>query len=180
MLVIMAGPPAAGKSALAHALAEITGAVVLDKDVMRGALFPAELIEYSREQDDFVVRVMLKVAGWIIRRDADRIVILDGRPFAKKYQLDQVVAFAEWIRTSWRIIECTCADDVARERLSAASHPARDRDFDLYLRVKADWEEIKRPKLVLDTSSPVEELARKAAAYVRASNESKLAEKSAL
>lgn len=173
MLVIMAGLPGTGKSTLARAVADSTGAVILDKDRLRAALFPAELIEYSREQDDFVLRVMLKVAGWIVRRDAARIVILDGRPFARKYQLDQVVSFAQWIKTPWRIIECTCADRVARERLANGSHPAADRDFQLYARVHDEWEEITRPKLLLDTAAPLEDLAQRAVAYIRAADESK-------
>lgn len=172
MLVIMAGLPGTGKSTVAQALSEMTNAVVLDKDRMRAALFPAELIEYSREQDDFVLRVMLKVAGWIIRREADRIVILDGRPFAKKYQLDQVIAFSEWIKTPWRIIECTCKEEVVRERLRSDSHPAADRNFDLYLRVQAEWEEIVRPKLVLDTSRLVDDVTAQAVAYIRGTSES--------
>ena len=180
MLVIMAGLPGTGKSTLARAVAERTGAIVLDKDRMRSALFPAELIEYSREQDEFVLRVMLKVAGWIVRRDARRVVILDGRPFAKKYQLDQVIAFAEWIRTPWRILECTSAEEVARERLAHDPHPAADRDFNLYLRVKSEWEEIARPKLVLETSAPVEELAARAVAYIQAADASQQAQKAEL
>lgn len=166
MLVIMAGLPGTGKSMLARALAERCGAFVLDKDTLRAALFPAVLIEYSREQDDFVVRVMLKVAGWILRRNPGAAVILDGRPFAKKYQLDQVVAFAEWIKAPWRIVECTCAEEIARERLKTDAHPAADRDFDLYLRVKSEWEEIARPKLVLDTERPLDDLAAECSAYL--------------
>src|SRR5690348_14369339 len=49
MLLIMAGLPATGKTTLARAIAERTGAVVLDKDVIRASLFPAQLIEYSHE-----------------------------------------------------------------------------------------------------------------------------------
>src|ERR1051325_11146565 len=91
MLLIMAGLPGTGKSALARAIAERTQASVLDKDNVRAALFPAELVEYSPEQDDFVLRVMLKVAGWIVKRDPKRVVVLDGRPFSKKYQIDMVI-----------------------------------------------------------------------------------------
>ncbi len=173
MIVIMAGLPGTGKSTLAKAVAQRTGAIVLDKDSIRAALFPAEMIEYSREQDDFVVRIMLKVAGWMLRRDASRVVILDGRPFAKKYQLDQVVTFAEWIKVPWRIVECTCPEDVGRERLAKSDHLAKDRNFELYLRVKAEWEEITRPKLALDTAAPLDELAARAVAYIQGENPSK-------
>lgn len=166
MLVIMAGLPGTGKSTLARAVAERTGAYVLDKDQMRAALFPAELIEYSRAQNDFVVRVMLKVAGWILRRDAHAIVVLDGRPFAKKYQLDQVVSFAEWINTPWRIIECTCPEETARARLGTGDHPAADRDYAMYLRTKEEWETIDRPKLVTDTEAALAELVGAVVKYI--------------
>ena len=169
----MAGLPGTGKSTLARAVASRTGAYVLDKDQVRAALFPAELVEYSREQDDFVLRVMLKVAGWIMRRDAKRVVILDGRPFTKKYQRDLVINFAEWMKTRWRIVECRCLEDTARLRLgSAGGHPAADRDFELYERVKSEWEEITRPKLVVDTDAAIEDCVRQVLAYAGGPGES--------
>lgn len=172
MLLIMAGLPGTGKSTLARAVAERTGAVVLDKDHIRAALFPAEAIEYSREQDDFVLRVMLKVAGWMLRKQTPRIVILDGRPFAKKYQLDLVINFAEWLKAPWRIVECTCREETARRRLQEADHPAADRVFELYQSVKSEWEEITRPKLSLNTELPLEENLARILAYLDASGES--------
>jgi adenylylsulfate kinase len=173
MLVLLAGLPGTGKSTLARVVAERTGAYVLDKDQVRAALFPPELIEYSREQDDFVLRVMLKVAGWIIRRDDKQIVILDGRPFAKKYQRDLVINFAEWTKTPWRIVECTCSEATARGRLeNAKDHPAGNRNFELYLRLRDEWEQITRPKLVVDTEASPEECVRTIVAYLDRSSES--------
>jgi adenylylsulfate kinase len=180
MLLLMAGLPGTGKSTLARAIAERTGAFVLDKDLIRAALFPAELIEYSRDQDDFVLRVMLKVAGWIVRQDPKRIVILDGRPFSKKYQRDLVIHFAEWTKTRWRIVECTCSEETARRRIEHADHPAADRNFELYQRVKSEWEEITRPKLMVDSEIPIDESTGKILAYLGGSGESNPAGKAEL
>ena len=167
MLVLMAGLPGTGKSTLTRAVARRIAAHVLDKDSIRAALFPAELIEYTREQDDFVSRVMLKVAGWILKRDPRRVVILDGRPFAKRYQVDMVIHFAEWIKTPWRIVECTCSEEAARQRIeNARDHPAADRDFDLHHRMRSEWEGITHPKLVVDTEQPLEDCVRAVVGYL--------------
>jgi adenylylsulfate kinase len=181
MLIMMAGLPGTGKSALARAVAKRTSAFVLDKDYVRAALFPAEMVEYSREQDDFVLRIMLKVAGWMLRKDAARPVILDGRPFSKKYQVDMVINFAEWTKSPWSIIECTCSEDTAKKRIeTGAEHPAADRTLELYQRVKDGWEEIARPKLVLDTELPLAQNMEKAVAYIGRAGESKEAAKTEL
>lgn len=166
MLVAVAGLPGTGKSTLAQALERRCNAVVLSKDALRAALFPAEMIEYTREQDDFVVRVMLKIAGWIARREPERVVVLDGRPFSRKYQLDQVIAFANWMKTPWAVIECACSEETARQRLQQRGHPAADRDFELYRRVKAEFEPITAEKLLVDTERPAETLAADVAAYL--------------
>ncbi len=167
MLVLMAGLPGTGKSTLSRAVAERIGAHVLDKDSLRAALFPAELIEYSREQDDFVLRVMLKVGGWILKRDPHRVVILDGRPFGERYQLEMVINFADWIKTPWRIVECACPEHTARRRIEDVNdHLAGDRDFELYGRVKTEWEEITYPKQVVNTEQPLEDCVRAIVGYV--------------
>lgn len=158
MLVIMAGLPGTGKSALACALAEKTSGIVLDKDQIRCALFPTAEIEYSSQQDDFCISVALQTAAYFFRKDPSRIVFLDGRPFSRTKQLETVLAAAAEMQQPWRILECVCSEQTAHERLEeqAGQHPAADRDFDLYLRVKDGWEEIAHPKTVIDTDRPLD------------------------
>ena len=84
MIVLMAGLPGTGKSTLARELAARVGASVIGKDEIRHALFSARDLEYSTEQDDFVMGIMLQAAAWILRKDPGRIVILDGRRFSRR------------------------------------------------------------------------------------------------
>ncbi len=92
-LVIMAGLPGTGKSTIAASLAAQLGGVVLDKDAVRAALFSGPWLEYSREQDDFCVEMLLQSAGFFIKAPP-RFVFIDGRTFSMRYQIDRVEAYA--------------------------------------------------------------------------------------
>jgi len=169
MLILMAGLPGTGKSTLSRAMAEELSGTVLDKDVIRAALFPPADIEYSTEQDEFIMRVMLKAAGYILRKDPMRQVFLDGRTFSRRYQLDRATGYAEAIGQPWRIIECVCSEESARNRLAEdASHLAANRTFSLYLEVKARFEQITLPKAVIDTDRPLQECVKAAKAGLTA------------
>src|SRR5258706_2300283 len=94
MIILMAGLPGTGKTTLAHALAEITAGSVLSKDQIRAALFSPEDIEYSTAQDDFCMDVMLQAARFLLQKNPQRKVFLDGRTFSRRYQIDRDLAFA--------------------------------------------------------------------------------------
>ncbi len=157
MLILMAGLPGTGKSTLSRALAADLGGTVIDKDRLRAALFDPPDIEYSTEQDEFCMRVMLKIAGYLFRRDPARKVFLDGRTFSRSYQLTRATGYANALGQPWRIIECVCSEETARHRLEHdPSHPATNRDFALYVAVEARFEEITLPRTVIDTDRPLE------------------------
>ncbi len=161
MLILMAGLPGSGKSALARALAAELSGTVIGKDEVRAALFSPGDIEYSAEQDDFCMGIMLKVAGYLFRKDASRRIFLDGRTFSRTYQLARATGFAEALSQGWHILECVCSEQTARERLAAdPAHPAANRDFNLYLQVKARFEEILLAKTIVDTDQPLDACVR--------------------
>ena len=155
MLIIMAGLPGSGKSTVARQIAEQLQAAILSKDTVRHALFPAELVEYSDRQDDFVIDVLLQTAAFIWEAHPAKTVILDGRTFSRRSQRKRVIDFAEKTGQKWRIVECVCADEVARERLirSDENHPAANRTPALYDEVKARWEPIEEEHTVIMTDS---------------------------
>ena len=94
MIVLMAGLPGTGKTTLARELASRTGGCVINKDEIRHALFAADEIEYSSRQDDFCLQIMLETAGYLLQRNPKRVIFLDGRPFSRRYQIDNVLSAA--------------------------------------------------------------------------------------
>jgi predicted kinase len=149
--VIMAGLPATGKSTLARALAAQLHAVVLDKDLLRAALFSEPWLEYSQEQDDLCVQLLLQAGGYLAARQAPpAFIFIDGRTFARRYQIERVADYATNLGCRVKLIHLFCSDETARQRL-AANHVAKNRDFALYLKVKQGFEPIEHPHLTLNT-----------------------------
>jgi adenylylsulfate kinase len=161
MIVMMAGLPGTGKTTLALELARRTSGRVLSKDEFRHALFAPDEIEYSTHQDDFCQELMLQTAAYLVAREPSRIILLDGRPFSRRYQIENVLVTATSLHQSWRILECVASEETIQQRLSSdlgtREHPAGNRNFAMYLEVRARFEAIKFPKAVIDTTRPVEE-----------------------
>jgi len=160
----MAGLPGTGKSTVARALAKETAGSVLSKDEIRAALFAPDDIEYSTTQDHFCMEIMLQAASFLLQKDPNRKVFLDGRTFSRRYQIDRVIQVSSDLAQPWKILECICSEDSARARLDDPSHVARNRNFSLYLDVKSRFEPIEYPKTAIDTDQPLEDCVRHALA----------------
>jgi adenylylsulfate kinase len=171
MIILMAGLPGTGKSTLARELALRVSGRVLSKDDIRHAIFVPEEIEYSSRQDDHCMHLMLEAAGYLLLRNPARAIFLDGRPFSRRYQIENVLTAAVSRQQPWRILECVCSDETARSRLAADTeadkHPAGNRDYQLYLEVKSRFEAITHAKTVIDTEQPLETCVQQALAALR-------------
>src|SRR5437879_3880426 len=172
MIVIMAGLPGTGKSTLARALAQRLPGAVLDKDAIRAALFQPAHVEYSLTQDDFCQEIMLKTAAYLLAKDTELHVLLDGRTFSRRYQRERVIEFCEKLGSAWAVLECVCAEQTALGRLAEAMarkiHPATNRTPELYRQIQKTWEPIDPPKFVSDTDDSLDSCVDQARRYLAA------------
>jgi adenylylsulfate kinase len=170
MIVIMAGLPGTGKSTLARELARLLPGAVLDKDVVRAALFAPAYVEYSLAQDDFCQEILLETAAYLIARNASVPVLLDGRTFSRRYQRERVIDFCSRLGAPWALLECICEERTALERLAQAvaqgTHPAANRTPELYRQIRDAWQPIDGPKLVIDTDASLDSCAERALHYI--------------
>jgi predicted kinase len=170
MIVIIAGLPGTGKSTVARALAQRLAGAVLDKDMIRAALFAPAHVEYTPGQDDFCQEIMLQTAAYLLGKNLLSYVFLDGRTFSRRYQRERVFGFCSQLRTKWTILECTCSEQTALARLEKAAmektHPAMNRTPDLYRQIRKTWESIDCPKRVIDTEASLDSCVERAAQYL--------------
>jgi adenylylsulfate kinase len=103
---------------------------------------------------------LLETAEYLLGQSPRRVMFLDGRPFSRRYQIENVINAADSLRQPWRILECVCSEETARRRLetdaATGAHPAGNRNFELYLEVKSRFERIVYPKTIIDTDQALE------------------------
>src|SRR4051795_5585652 len=115
MLIAMAGLPAAGKTTLATRLAAELGGVVLGKDLVRAALFPPPVLDYSEEENDISMEAIYTAATYIHKAFPERPVIIDGRTFLRSRQVNDLIQRFRSLGEPPHIIECVCSDLVAQQ-----------------------------------------------------------------
>ncbi len=125
----LAGPPGAGKSALAAELAARWRVPWLDKDRVRAALFGARWTRFAKPQDDLVMECLYAAAGDLVRSGSAARVLLDGRTFALPSDREVLAGHARACGAHCLLVELWAPAEVLRERVrqDAPDHPARDR-----------------------------------------------------
>ena len=143
------------------------GAPILDKDAVRAELFEAHEIDYSSEQDEACMRAIHERVAELAGLEgqggqeasggavSNSHVILDGRTYSRREQVQALQALSARIAAPLLLVECTCSETVALERLArdaaGGGHPAANRGPALYRRLRASADPLPEPRLVIDT-----------------------------
>jgi len=160
-LLQMAGSPGSGKSSLARLIGRVTGAVVIDKDVLKSAALEAgaaeELASGVAYDTFFSLADHLLGQGWS--------VVLDSPSFWETIP-GRGVAIAEARNVLYFFIECICEDrDELLRRLGSRERMASQPGSEI---LAASWKTVApgEPYLQVDTLEPLERCLELALDYL--------------
>jgi len=162
MLIIVCGLPGSGKTVFAKKLAEGIGAACISSDSVRMDNIPKRT--YSREEKDRVYEIMAEEARAAIKEGEE--VVLDATFYLEKYrQMMREIPGGAGLR----IIECVLDEWLLRKRMEnrKAEDTDSEADFEVYLKVKAEYEAIAEKHLVINTDKPLKENLEKAIEWIR-------------
>ncbi|PZS05605.1 MAG: ATP-binding protein [Candidatus Chloroheliales bacterium] len=168
LLITMKGPPGSGKSTLARALSRQLGWPLIDKDDIK------DIIDgHASDPGRLAYDAMFNVARRQLRLGLS--VICDS-PLTFNGLYQQAQQIANETGATLAVIECHCSNEqIWRERINSRQ------DLNLPAHHQTDWDAmqtylsqvagkanypIAEPYLVLDTVAPLDELVKKAVAWL--------------
>jgi predicted kinase len=145
MIIAVIGLPGSGKSYFAGKLAAAIHAVYISSDKVRRTLMATG--HYSTEEKERVYDEMLVQTQQAVRQNKN--VVLDATFYRRAIR----EKFMDKARDAGgiRFIEITAPEPIIKERLKQKREDS-EADFEVYLRVRKQWELLQEPHLALDSS----------------------------
>jgi len=162
MLIMVCGLPGTGKTTLAKAVAEKTDAVYLNSDSIRMSMLKER--EYTEEEKKQIYEAMFEEAEKQMKDGKN--VVLDAT-FYKKELRERAKSVADELKTAFFIIECVTHEDLLKERILKRKDTESEADFEVYKKVKTQFEPIEIEHLAVDTSMELEKQVELVAAYLK-------------
>lgn len=160
MLILVCGLPGVGKTVIAKELFRKKfnqKAVILRTDIIRKQLFKKP--KYAAKEKKLIYEIMFLLANYLLANKIN--CILDGTFYKKELRL-QAKKIAKKNKTKFEIIECVCPQKIvfAQIRKRMKTGDASDADFEIYKKIKKEWEPIKEKHLLIDTSKDYTKLIK--------------------
>ncbi len=166
-MVVMVGPPGTGKSHLVRELGLRVPVDVIQTDPIRRTL--AQRPAYTPAENRRVFSIAHRRAEWLLQRGHS--VVFDATNI---YAWGRRILYRIAERSGARllIVHTVAPEDVIEQRMRdriAGADPSdlSEAGWEVYLRMKARFEEIDRPHLVVDTSLDLEPALQEMERFVR-------------
>jgi predicted kinase len=165
-LLQMHGESGAGKSTMALAIGRATGAVVLDKDCIKGPLIEGGIED--PQAGGLAYDVFYLLAESILGQGFS--VVLDSPVFWPRIA-ERGRALASSAGAAYFIVECRCEDAALQEqrlttRPRLASQPGSRAELAVALARPGVVRELAEPHLTIDTTQPVDVCVAQALRYI--------------
>lgn len=149
---------------MARKLAKKLGGVVLSTDKIRKRIIKEPT--YTKEEKELVYRVMLLTAEYLLRSGGT--VVLDGTFYLRSLR-ERVYSLASRMRSRLVIVECTCPEKVIRRRMGRREGriSLSDADYEVYKKIKAVYEPIRRSHITVDTSKALSHTLDEALTHIK-------------
>lgn len=160
MIVVVFGLPGSGKSYFAIRLASMINALYINSDRVRKEMLTKRT--YFEKEKLSVYDEML--SQLIEARKQNKNVVLDATFYKNEIRESFINAVGENERI--KFIEVIADESLTRERLQEIREDS-DAGFDIYKKIKEEWEPTDEPHLVLkSTNDNIDEMLNKATDYL--------------
>ena len=158
MVVIVFGLPGSGKSYFAERLAKMMRAEYVNSDRLRREMFRNRT--YSKEEKAAVYHAMLKKMKEAV--NMNRHIVLDAT-----FHTDETrKPFIQETRDELFFIEIKADEPLTKKRLMKERTDS-EADFKIYKLIQREWEQLKQPHLMLEsTDENIDNMLQKAAGYL--------------
>ena len=155
VLIVISGLPGTGKSYLSQRLAERLGYPILESDALRKHLFRKPT--YSAIESSILFRAIHCLIEDLLAKGIS--IILDATNLTEKYR-ERLHNIAEKGKARLIIVHTKAPPEVVRERLKNRVEKGRngeksDADWEVYLKLSATAEKIRRKHYTIDTSKDI-------------------------
>ncbi|MDO8663579.1 MAG: AAA family ATPase [Candidatus Wildermuthbacteria bacterium] len=154
MLILVCGLPGSGKTRVAREISEKMKISLFRTDEIRKKLFKKP--KYTSYEKWLVYQVMFLLAEAFLENKMS--VILDAT-FPWRSARMRAIKIAERYKTSFRIIEVKCPEEILLKRIARRFKKGglSDADENIYFKIKKEFEPISDKHPVIDTSGDFEE-----------------------
>ena len=164
----MVGVPGSGKTFLAKSLSEKLNCEILNRDLIRASIFPKKYIDHSKSQNNIAFEVLFKVLKQIISNNRPEYIIVDGKPFSKNYEIEEFKNEIDKLSAKLIIIHVTATIETISLRLQndcknkypLYRNPNKNSKIYNAQLMVSEFDKIKFPHIIIDTSSSVNEAAK--------------------
>jgi predicted kinase len=155
VLVMLAGLPGVGKTYFARRLVQRIPLAIVESDAVRALLFARPT--YTFTESNWVFRVCHRVIEELLARGVP--VLFDATNLAERHR-ELVYRIADRMGAKLIIVQLVAPPEVVRQRLEERATRREpgvfsEATWEVYERMRTQWEPIRRPHFVFDTSQDI-------------------------